>query len=70
MDEGEITHTIDISEYFNYKLKALHCHASQLELWGMFKKWDTNRYFSRQEHFSQVLPALKNNRVFDDLLLG
>jgi LmbE family N-acetylglucosaminyl deacetylase len=70
MNEGEITHVIDISEYFSYKLKAIQCHASQLELWEMFKKWDADkRYFSRQEHFSQVLPALNGNKVFDDLFL-
>jgi LmbE family N-acetylglucosaminyl deacetylase len=70
MDDGEITHVLDASEYFSYKLKAIQCHASQLDLWEMFKKWDADKqYFSRKEHFSQVLPVLNGNKVFDDLLL-
>lgn len=71
MDDREITHVLDASEYFSYRLKAIQCHASQLELWERFQKWDAdNQYSSRQEHFSQVLPALNNNKIFDDLLLG
>lgn len=69
MDDREITHVLDASEYFSYKLKAIHCHASQLDLWEMFKKWDADKqYFSRKEHFSQVLPRIKVGKYLDDLL--
>lgn len=66
--EGEITHIIDASTYFPYKLNAIQCHASQLELWEKFKKiGNGTEYFSKREHFSRAYPPLKVSQPLTDL---
>ena len=67
--ENEITHIIDAGTFFSYKLKAIQCHASQIELWEKFQTINGGfEYFARQEHFSQVYPPARIKHPLDDLL--
>ncbi len=54
---GEITHRIDVREYLSYKLNAIRCHYTQLEMFNKIEKsvGDFSRY-AGEECFSQVLP--------------
>ncbi len=68
MEKSEITHRIDVAEYLHYKIEAIHCHVTQDELWKQFESipGDYSSY-ARWEHYSQVIPSLKNGRVREDL---
>lgn len=56
--ESEITHVIDVSNYLDYKLHAIHCHHSQAESWQRMRTVQGGiRAFLQNEHFSQIWPA-------------
>ncbi|GAB4372432.1 MAG: PIG-L family deacetylase [Calditrichia bacterium] len=66
--EEEITHKIDILPFLEKKIKAIQCHVTQAELWKQLQlmgiPYDE---FARWEHFSQVFPPVKKNRIAHDL---
>jgi LmbE family N-acetylglucosaminyl deacetylase len=58
--EAELTHVIDVSPYLEHKLKAIHCHKSQSELWEKLRSLDGGyAEYAKQEHFAQAWPAPK-----------
>lgn len=68
-ENGEITHIIQTQDFFPYKLAAIRCHASQIELWEKFQQIEGGyEYFARQEHFSQIYPPLSVSQPYSDLL--
>jgi LmbE family N-acetylglucosaminyl deacetylase len=63
--EVEITHTIDISELAEVKLRALACHASQDDARQYLEF--LRREPPRVEHFHRASPPPKPGSVADDL---
>ncbi len=62
--EEEITHIIETGDYWPYKLAAIQCHQSQLDLWERFKSFNGEMdYFAHAEHFSQVLPEWDGRQI-------
>ena len=62
--DGEVTHIIDVAEYLDYKLKAIECHKSQLELWDKLRSIEGGyAQYARWEHFSQAWPVPEPGRT-------
>lgn len=65
---AELTHTIDVSQYLDSKIKAIQCHRSQAEGWERMKSIAGGlEEFLHHEHFSQVWPAPDGQAMRDRL---
>jgi len=54
----ELTHILDVSQYLEYKIKAIQCHQSQSESWERMRSIEGGlESFLRNELFSKVFPA-------------
>jgi LmbE family N-acetylglucosaminyl deacetylase len=68
MDKDEITHEIDVSDYVDKKVEAIHCHKSQLEIFEEMKNSAPDfPSLVRKEYFSQVIPKASISNLKYDL---
>ncbi|NOX37950.1 MAG: PIG-L family deacetylase [Calditrichaeota bacterium] len=65
---SDITHAISVKEYLPFKIKAIHCHQSQLELWQMLQSVEGGYVHNAEvEYFMQVWPPPAYGAVAVDL---
>ncbi|UCF65359.1 MAG: PIG-L family deacetylase, partial [bacterium] len=68
MPESDVTHKIEVKNYFSRKKAAIACHQTQEELWKSFQDLPVSfEAFSHWEYFMQVRPLPHNREVSFEL---
>jgi len=68
ISDHEITHRVNIENFIDEKIAAIHCHKTQNTVWQQFVESQIDfKAFSKWEIFVQKWPKPENNKIKYDL---